>query len=563
MMMRNRHNQGLIAKVLAAVALSLLLPSTQTFQSLHSAHAHGGDIRLRNDVTQGACELYDVLVRGTRRTPHRRHDEEITFEQTGRLRLLVLPTAEARPKVASRVWMMQLDDPVITSYTRGGQPVADVPHPKMVGLPPRSVQLHVGEIDAENADAVAVGGSRVQRAAMLLALDFAHWPDQIIEPSAEWQTPSKRSELEGAWSHRYAELVGARAERQAVGSFEFKGKLAGEFDGVADIKSARGEWRWRVSRRSLESVDSRVVLEYGPPAERRELEFEVSLKIAERQRLRGEELAESAGQIQPLSDMARDALQLGDDESKDKLKAYIKDHPDTLWLPVAKDILDRAELEDRTISELSDGQLVEMLVALVRRWQGVAHRNEVEKLEPIRSTYREIAESNGNALLNLTRSDESNIRAMAGFAIAFGREPKFGDRVIELTRDPEAAVRAWATYGLAERREPKADGTLLIALLGDDDRNVRIRACMAAEVCAKPDDPKHTALLRTLLKLIDDDDHEQVQVRAANAVSRVAVKADLATLIEAEANCDMPPARRLLEATIRGLGGEPKDPLDD
>lgn len=561
--MRNQLRNSLFAKVLAIVVVSLLPPSGRTFSSLDTAHAHGGHVRLRNDLTKGAYTQYDILVRGKRHTPQRRHDEEVVFEQAGRLRLLVLPTSEARPKEASRVWMMQLDDPVITSFTRGGQPVADVPHPKMVGLPPRSVQLHVAEINAENADAVAVGGSRVQRAAMLLALDFAHWPDDIVEPNAEWKTPSIRPELEGGWTHRYSEAIGTRAERLAVGTFAFEGKLAGPFDGVANITSARGEWRWRVSKRSLESVDSRVVLEYGPPGERRELEFEVNLKVAERRRLRGDDLSESVGQIQPLSDMARDALQFGSDDSKDKLKTFINEHPDSLWLPVAKDILDRAELEDRTINELSEGQLVEMLVALVRRWQGVAHRNEVEKLEPIRSTYREIAESNGDALLKLTRSEESNIRAISGFAIAFGKQPKFGDRVIELARDPDATVRAWAVYGLAERREPKADAALLMTLLDDDERNVRIRACMAAEVCTNPDDPKHTALLRKLLKLIDHDDHEQVQVRAASAVSKIAIESDLPTLIDAEFNCDMPPARRILEATIRTLGGEPRSRLDD
>lgn len=561
--MRNRRNSISFASVIAAVAITVLLPSTPTLHPIRAAHAHGGAVRLRNDLTQGAYAQYDVMVRGVRRTPQRRHDEEIAFEQTGRLRLLVLPTSVPRPKNAARVWMMQLDDPVITSCTRGGEPIADVPHPKMVGLPPRSVQLHVTEIDAENADATAVGGSRVQRAAMLLALDFAHWPDEVVSPHTDWQTPSKRPELEGGWTHRYDRTEGHRAERQAVGSFEFQGKLASGFDGVANIKAARGNWRWRVSKRSLESVESRVVLEYGPPEKRRELEFEVSLKIVERSRLRGAALDEAAGQIEPLSTMARDALQFGTDEAKEKLKAFIREHPKSLWLPVAEDILERAELEERTINELGEGQLVEMLVALVRRWQGVAHRNEVEKLEPVRSTYRELMESNGDALLKLTHSEESSVRAMAVFAVAFGKLPKHGDRVIALTRDKDATVRAWATYGLAERREPKVDGALLITLFDDDDRNVRIRACMAAEVCVDPDDSKHKVLLRKLLVLIEDDDHEQVQVRAANAVSKVATKSDLPTLIEAEANCDMPPARRILEATIRGLGGEPKDPLAD
>lgn len=561
--MRNRRSTLSLTPVIAAVAMSALLPSTSTWLSIPAARAHGDAVRLRNDLSQGAYAQYDVVVRGLRRTPQRHHDEEITFEQTGRLRLLVLPTSVPRPKNAARAWMMRLNDPVIKSFTRGGEPVADVPHPKCVGLPPRSVQLHVSEIDAENADASAAGGSRVQRAAMLLALDFAHWPDEVVATHAEWQTPSNRPELEGGWTHRYDRTEGSRAERQAVGSFEFQGKLAGEFDGVANIKSARGDWRWRVSKRSLESVESRVVLEYGPPEQRRELEFDVSLKIVERSRLRGEALTEAAGQIQPLSDMARETLQFGTDDAKDKLKAFINEHPKSLWLPVAEDILERAELEDRTIGELDEGQLVEMLAALIRRWQEVAHRNEVEKLEPVRSTYRELMESNGDALLKLTRSQETNIRAMAVFAVAFGKRSEYGDRVIALTRDKDPTVRAWAAYGLAERREPKADAALLITLLDDDDRNVRLRACMAAEACANPDDPNHRALLRKLLELIEDDDHEQVQVRAASAVSKVAVKSDLPTLIEAEADCDMPPARRILEASIRGLGGEPKDPSDD
>ncbi len=561
--MRNQLKPIDLKNIAMILVATFLFPATLNLNLLPSVHAHGGHVRLRNDLSPGAYAQYDVIVRGIRRTPQRRHDDEITFEQTGRLRLLVLPASDARPKSAQRVWMMQLDDPVITAFTRGGEPLADIPHPKMVGLPPRSVQLHVGEVDSENADASAVGGSRVQRAAMLLALDFAHWPDDLVSPDTEWKTPSKRSELEGAWTHRYVRTDGARAEREAVGTFEFDGRLAGEFDDVANIKLARGDWRWRVSKRSLESVDSQVVLEYGPPHQRRELSFEVKIKIAERRRLRGEELDEAAGQIQPLSNLAREALQFATEDAKDKLRTFIKDHPKSLWLPVANDILERAEMEDRTIGELDDGQLVEMLVVLVRRWQGAALRSEVETLEPIRSTFRELMESNGDAMLVLTKSPEANIRAIAVFAVAFGKQPQHGIRLIELTEDKDSTVRAWAAYGIAERRDPNTDGALLIRLLEDDDRNVRIRACMAAESCANPNDPKHKALLRTLLKLIEDDGHEQVQVRAASAVSKVAIKSDLPTLIDAEAKCDMPPARRILEATIRALGGTPKDPLGD
>ncbi len=546
-----------------AVAVTILIPRSQLFTGVNEANAHSGHVRLRNDLSPGAYAQYDVVVKGVRRTPQRRHDEEIAFEQSGRLRLLVLPTSVPRPRNAPRAWMMQLDDPVITSYTRGGEPVADIPHPKMVGLPPRSIQLHVGEIDHQNADASAVGGSRVQRAAMLLALDFAHWPDDIVTPDSEWQTESKRPELAGAWTHRYVRTDGARAQRQAVGSFQFEGKLAGEYDGVANIKVARGDWRWLVSKRSLQSVESQVVLEYGPPHERRELSFDVKIEIAERSRLRGEALDKAAGQIQPLSNMAREALQFGTEDAKDKIRSFILDNPKSLWLPVAEDILERAELEERTINELDDNQVLEMLVALVRRWQGVAHRNEVEKLEPVRSTYRELMESNHEALMRLTRSQEANIRAMAVFAVAFGKKPQHGDRVIELTRDKDATVRAWATYGLAERREPNADAALLVQLLDDEDRNVRIRACMAAESNANPDDSKHKRLLSKLLELIENDTNEQVQVRAASAVSKVAIKTDLPTLIDAEFKCDMPPARRILEATIRAMGGEPKDRLGD
>ncbi len=550
--MRNRRKHFLPSVFLIALLYPCLAPS-----------AHGAQVRLRNDLSPGAYTRYDVSVSGVRRTQTQRYEEVLSFTQTGRLSLLVFGDSQQQPRSATRAWMMQLDEPVVTSLTRAGQPVEELPHPKLAGLPPRVVQLRVGEIISARAEASAVGGSRVQRAAMLLALDFSHWPKDVISTGHEWSNTATRPELAGTWQHRYSRTEGRRAKRLAVGSFEFEGALTGEFKGVASIKSVRGEWRWLISKRSLQSVQSRVVLEYGPEVQGRVLELEVSLKLADRSRLPKDELRTARAEIKPLTVLARRALRTGADDAKAELKAFIADHPDSLWLPVARDVLERASLEARTINTLSEDQLVDVLVSLVRRWQRAAGRNEVEKLEPLRSTYRELMESNGDAMRTLTRSDEANIRAMAAFATAFAKHPKHLQRVIELTQDEEPRVRAWAAYGLAERRDQTVDASVWFRLLEDSDRNVRLRACMAVETCVGATHPERRRLIRRLLVLVAKDDQEQVQVRSAKAVSAIAIAADLPDLIEAEATCDTPPARRILEATIRKLGGTPKDPLDD
>ena len=549
-----RHNPRPAARHRSAACFALLA----TLFLCHTV-ALGWQIRLRNDLTPGSRAVYDVAIRGVRTTHTIHYEEVLTYAQTGRLTLVILE----RPVqgVAVRAWMMELDEPAIESMTRDGQPVADFPPAKTVGLPPRLVQLTTGQVTPERAQASAVGGSWVQRAAMLLALDFAQWPDELVDEGASWERPAERDELRGTWTHQYTGTEGERGERLAIGAFNFAGKLTGRFEGVADIEKVSGQWKWYVAKRSLYSSASDVSLSYGDPEDPRLIDMHVELKLAARDHLDADQRKAALAELNQLGKLAVAANE-SDDNGEEELAEFIEAHPRSIWRPVAEDLLARAAYDERVFGDLDADELVGALTKLVTAWQRAALSNQVEPLEPIRATLRELTESNRSTLYGLLKADDPNVRAMAAFCIAFGRE--LGDlaKVTDLCRDTSNRVRAWAAYGLAERRDPATDRDVLATLLADEDSNVRQRACMAVEACITIDAPQRERFFDLLLELVNTDPVDEVRPRAASALVSLAKKSDLPALIDAEHQQDVPPARRVLEAKIRELGGEPKG-LDD
>jgi len=510
-------------------------------------------VMLRHDLTPGALVSYDVRIEGERTAPEAGHVEVIRFTQQGALTLVVLEAVDRQN--ARRAWMMTLAEPKVVAVMRDGHELVDLPSATALGLPPQASQLRLVSIDTAQADAHPVGGSRVQQAGMLLALDFAHWPNRLVASGESWETPTQRAELNGTWAHQYTALEGRGADRLAVGTFSFRGAPAGPFANVAEIEQASGAWRWRVAKRSLESADADVILRYGPAEAARRLRMQVTLAARERRRLTSEETTAERAALQDLAALAQSPGSM--DERQAALAGFIAAHPKSLWLPVAEELRARASLDAEVFEAMSADQMRAALTALLTRWQQAALNNAVEELQPIRDTLRELTQVNRSALHALAADTDDNVRAMAVFALAFGDQPGDLAKVTAAAGDADALVRMWAAYGLAERHDPATDAEVLHRLLDDPEEKVRRRACMAVHACVTMDSPQRARFVKRLLTMLAQDPVDEVHPHAAQALDVLATPADLPQIIEAEAKEEVPDARWQLERTIRRLSGDP------
>lgn len=515
-------------------------------------------VRLRHDLTAGALTAYDVRIEGERTTGSRPGKEVVRFTQSGALTLVILETPDQR--TARRAWMMTLESPEVSSLARDGEPVIDPPSAKELGLPPQASQLRVSTIDSAGADASPVGGSRVQQAALLLALDFAHWPDRLVGAGESWETQTNREELAGTWTQTYTALEGRGGERLARGTFDFAGELAGPFANVARIESVRGEWFWRLAKRGLERSRSEVLLAYGPPEAPRRLRTVVTLTLKERLRLDEDRLDAARADLRALADLA--AASDTADERRVALEAYLRERPESLWLPIARDLLDRAARDAAVFSDMDAERVEDALVALITRWQNAALADELEALQPIRATFAQLMSTNRAVVHELAAGEDVNLRAMAIFCVAFGDEAADLAKVIAACGDGDARVRMWAAYGLAERRDAATDPDVLFRLLDDPEEKVRRRACMAVQTCITRNSAQRDRFVKRLLDMLDHDPEDEVHPYAAQALDAIAISADLPALIAAESTQEVPAARWQLEATIQRLGGKTKGPSD-
>lgn len=515
-------------------------------------------VRLRHDLTAGVLTAYDVRIEGERTAGSRPGNEVVRFTQSGALTLVILETPDQR--TARRAWMMTLESPEVSSLTRDGQPVIDPPSAKELGLPPQASQLRVSTIDSSGADASPVGGSRVQQAAMLLALDFAHWPDRLVGAGESWKTQSSREELAGTWTQTYTALEGRGGERLARGTFDFAGELAGPFVNVARIESVRGEWFWRLAKRGLERSRSEVLLAYGPPDAPRRLHTVVTLTLKERRRLDDARLDAARADLRALADLASASDTA--DERRVALEAYLRDRPESLWLPIARGLLDRAVRDEAIYSDMDAERVGDALVALITRWQNAALADKLEALTPIRATFAQLMSTNRAVVHELAGGEDVNLRAMAIFCVAFGDEAADLAKVIAACGDGDARVRMWAAYGLAERRDAATDPDVLFRLLDDPEEKVRRRACMAVQTCVTRQSAQRDRFVKRLLEMLANDPEDEVHPDAAQALDAIATRADLPALIAAESTQEVPAARWQLEDTIQRLGGKTKGPSD-
>lgn len=516
-------------------------------------------VRLRNELSAGVLTVCSLNARTTRTTgsPPGPPDEVLTYEQEGRLTLMVL--SPPRGSRADRAWMIELDEARVECLTRDGQEVRPLPEAVELGLPPRAAQLRVDKVSPRHAFASMAGGSPIQQTALLLALDVTHWPDEPVQPSDTWQHRIDREHLVGTRTLRLDDVAGLGRNREAVVSSTVAGEFRAALQAEVTLQRADSRCVWHVSDHSLLSLDSTVELSYSTEQVPRKLVLELSLERLERRKL-------SAQQRQPVLDQLAELTEAiesyqHDDRTRamEALRKFEPAYPNSIWLPVSRDLLHKARYEREKLESLTEDQLVSVLAQLIARWQVVAITENFERLEPLRTTFGELARAKRQALHELTASDEANLRAIAVFCLAFGSEARDRQAIVAACRDSQAVVRAWAVYGLAEQADPHTDVGLLRDALADPDPKVRQRACLAIAACIEPDSHHRRRFAQLLLEVVCSDPVQDVRAFAASALLRLAEVEHLPRIVEARADEEALAVRERLDRIIRELRGTPGD----
>lgn len=513
-------------------------------------------VRLRNGLSPGVLTVFSLEARTTRSTAGEM-DEVVTYEQAGRLTLLVLSPPQGGR--VDRAWMIELDEARVESLIRGGEPVRPPPEAVELGLPPRAAQLRVDRVSPSHAYASTAGGSALQQTALLLALDVTHWPDDPVRPSDTWEHRIDGEHLIGTRALTLEEVRGLGRRREAVLFSTVTGEFRAGLQGTATLERVESRCVWHVSDHSLLSLDSTVELAYSAEQTPRKLILELTLERLERRKLSAQERQPVLDQLAELTEAIEDYMHQDRAQAVEALRKFEPTHPDSIWLPVARDLLHKARYEQEKLASLTDDELVLVLAQLLARWQTIAVTESFERLQPLRTTFTELARTKGQALHELAGSDDANMRAIAVFCLAFGSEDRDRQAVVDACRDRQAVVRAWAVYGLAEQADSSTQPALLADALADEDPKVRQRACLAIGACIGPDSHDRTRFAELLLDVVRADAVQDVRAFAASALLRLAEPEHLSRIVTARAAEEALVVRERLDRIIRELGGTPSD----
>ena len=538
-------------------ALAALLPVVGFSAGSPAAATAPSAVRLRNDLSAGMRSVYSMTIRTTRSTEEsdEQAQEVLVYEQHGQLTLLGLtPPEQGR---ADRAWMLELDTAWAERLTRGGQEVTPLPEPVELGLPPRAVQLRVDKASPLDAYAWVVGGSPLEQAALQLALDVVHWPKDKVAAAEQWTFQMDQEHFSGERTFTLTEIRGKGLQREAVitstPSVEFRGKL----QGVANLERAQCECVWQLEEKSLLTLESQVELSYQPQRDQRNLVLELTLKRLDRRRLPPEERQLVADELAELTPSIESYLSGDRSAAVDALGKFESEHPRSMWLPVARDLLAKAKYEANTLATLDEEQLGNVLEQLFVRWQSIAITDSPERLQPLRTTFGELVRTRRDGLRSLTTSEDANLRAMAVFCFAFGRQEDDLKVLTEAADDSSSLVRAWAVYGLAERGDPDTDSTLLTDALADTDPRVRQRACMAIKACVKPGSPRQARFATLLIDMLASESDKHVRMFAAATLGGLAGPSDLGRIQRVRLAEQESDVRALLDRIIRDLEHTP------
>jgi hypothetical protein len=512
-------------------------------------------VRLRNDLTPGVLSVYSFTICSRRSTAGSGAEaqEFLIYEQAGRLTLFGL--APPRQGKADRAWMIELEEARVESLRSHGQQVIPPPSAADLGLPPRAAHLRVSRASPAHAYASIAGGSPIQQTALLLALDVTHWPDERVGADEVWEHQLDYEYFTGLRTSTLAQVSGKGRERQALVSSTAAGDFRDSLSDQAALERAQSDCLWHLGEHCLLSLDSTVELSYRPQRDPRSLTLELTLERLDRRTLSQQQRQPVIAEFEELTESI-DRYMGGDRAAAvEALRKFEPAHPRSIWLPVARDLLAKAKYEREKLESLSIEQTASVLVQLITRWQRIAITDAPERLHPLRRTFGELVRVKRDDLRRLAQDQDPNMRAIAVFCFAFGSQETDRKMLIASCSDPQPKVRAWAVYGLSEQGQSDTDRTLLKGALADADPKVRQRACMAIRACVRRDAPDRGQFGDLLLEVVRDDPDDDVRALAASALTQLAEKRQLPSLIETRAREQAAPVRERLDRVIGLLQG--------
>lgn len=483
----------------------------------------GQRVHLRHGLQAGTLARYELTARSTRLRRGPAEHTQLEQSQSGRLVQYVLEADAGR---ARRVQMLALGPSEVRRHARDGFAVVPPPTAASLGLDPGGAYMTIDEATPTAAPPL-VPAEQATALALLSAL-FA-WPIDDVVVGQHWSRPTESGGLAGSLIWSLARVDLAPDCRTATISARF-GPPSGGSAGPVRLDSATAELVWDLDAGSVLNLTARVVCLVRHPDFDDEYETDLTA-------VRREVTVLGEGQRQQMREALRELAEAVAAEKRGspeaalaKARRFLTRWPDAAWRPVAEQLIERlapppAE-HARAAPFADEGELQRQLAAAVERWQKATREHDERALSGLREWFEQVVAANRDAVVSLLPAADPGARAVGVFALAFSEHDLDLVAMQEAAGDADGRVRAWAAYGLAIRGDAQTDFGTLRLLVGDEDTNVRARACEAVAACVPADSRDARRACRLLLARLADDE-DAVRYQAASALTHLATRADL------------------------------------
>jgi len=494
---------------------------------------------LRHGLEAGSLNVYELVAETTRTRCGPTEDSQLASRQEGRLVVYLLETVSGRTR---RVQMLSLRAAQVREYSRQRLPVHPLPSSADLGLDPGGVYMTIDELTPAAAPPFIAPPPDSARPAFWLLLGELRWPEEGLRVGQSWSLPAARESLEGGWHWTLRRVEATPTNR--TGLLGWRLEPASTRLQSSQFEAATAELIWDLEAGRLVRFSGMGVFRERRPEFDERSQVRPTLSLGESRAQSPAEQRRTRSALQVLADAVAAERQGSVEAALQKARDYLARWPESPWRPVADQLVERLTArperpsQDATVPD--DSSLQQQLAAAVEQWQAATRDQDGAVLRQLRTWFEQTAAANHDKVMSLLGGEDPGPRAVAVFALAFSGE---GLDLIALqgaAADRDGRVRAWVAYALATRADPRTEFRTLAALAGDEDPNVRARACEAVGACVTPDSPRARPARMLLLARLRDD-FDGVRLQAGLALLRLATPEDRPQ-IEAVRNAETQPA---------------------
>lgn len=509
-------------------------------------------IRFRNDLTEARQSIFRMTRTIRRTTPQNGYVETLAWRQAAEwVRFQMDESHPGFVKVAQIV----ADRPAqVMSLFHDADKVEPLPSPGLLGLSLGSTRLYTESMSGTDAPPLLPVADPAQAAVLAALLDVEHWPTDRKRIGDQWQHDLSGGGFAGAQTFELGDVKRVGNETLVT----IRMKAAGEFTGAlvdqrCKFVSGDAQIIWSSTWRMLKSIQAQASWARGEGASKQEFDLKVDLLLESTRVLDEEAAAAVRKQLIDFSALLDDERAGKPDETLAGCRTFEERWPGSVWLPAVRQLSSNIEQKRSGPRELSEDELREALAKCLVTWQATEAKDDPQtaaQRTKVRKLYEAMANAHRDALLRMAGKADSNSRALAVFALAFGSAPANTAQLERAARDEAGKVRAWAVYGLAVRKATTVDSALLLELLRDEDANVRARACQAVSACVARDSAKLPPLRAQVLDVLLKDRADHVRFIAARTMEEIGTAADVAPLRRALSHEVDQPLRAAIERAI-------------